>query len=131
MTISPDLNSPGTIPGALQAAPRSLADVALIDGPTCAAAGQASVSWWLEEVRTGRAPAPVIRKPRFTRCLCADVVAFWHHLAAKAAADVESAAQVTSRAKKASVEARTPAAVAKAQATRAANKASAASAAGA
>jgi predicted DNA-binding transcriptional regulator AlpA len=54
-----------------------LADVALIDAATCAAAGSMSVSWWLEEVRAGRAPQPVIREVRCTRWRLADVRDFW------------------------------------------------------
>jgi hypothetical protein len=37
--------------------PANLADVALIDAPTCAAVGGLSVSWWHEEVRIG-GPCP-------------------------------------------------------------------------
>lgn len=57
--------------------PAALADVALIDAKTCAAAGSMSESWWLEEVRTGRAPQPAIRAPRCTRWACAEVADFW------------------------------------------------------
>lgn len=53
------------------------ADVALIDAEKCAAIGDMSVSWWHEEVRAGRAPAPAVRKPRCTRWRGADVRAFW------------------------------------------------------
>lgn len=94
--------------------PTDLADAALIDGPTCAAVGAVSVSWWHEEVRTGRAPQPAIRQSRFTRWRLADVRAFWIGFAERATHD----AQVTQRAKQASMKARDPAAVAKAQATR-------------
>jgi hypothetical protein len=52
-----------------------------------------------------------------------DVAAFWKDFAAKAAADAHSAAVLTARAKKASIEARKPEAVAKAKATRAAKRA--------
>lgn len=100
--------------------PAELANVALIDAPTCAAAGDMSVSWWHEEVRAGRAPAPAIRKPRCTRWRLADVSAFWGSFAADAAADTEAGERMTARAKKASSKARDPAAVAKAQATRSA-----------
>ena len=86
--------------------PADLADVALIDAATCAAVGAMSVSWWHDEVRAGRAPAPVIRKIRCTRWLMADVRAFWTKCAEQAAADTEAAAGVTARATKASVAAR-------------------------
>lgn len=53
--------------------PLGLVDVAYIDGPTCAAAAAMSQSQWHELVKDGKAPKPVIRKPRFTRWLMADV----------------------------------------------------------
>ena len=53
--------------------PPSLADVALIDGPTCAAAGGISISTWHELVRSQAAPQPVIRAVRCTRWRLADV----------------------------------------------------------
>ncbi|MDE2396267.1 MAG: hypothetical protein KGM91_12590, partial [Burkholderiales bacterium] len=86
--------------------PAALSSVALIDAPTCAAAGGMSVSWWHEEVRTGRAPAPAVRQPRCTRWRLADVVAFWQAFATKGEADTEAAALVTAKAKKASAAAR-------------------------
>lgn len=82
--------------------PADLADVALIDAPTCAAAGAMSVSWWHDEVRAGRAPAPVIRKPRCTRWKMADVRAFWRKSAEQAATDTQTAAGLKARAVKAS-----------------------------
>jgi len=103
---------------AMHALPADLASVALIDAPTCAAAGDMSISWWHEEVRAGRAPAPAIRKPRCTRWRLADVSAFWGAFAADAVADTEVGDRMTARAKKASSKARDPAALAKAQATR-------------
>ena len=84
----------------------ALAGVALIDAPTCAAAGGMSVSWWHEEVRTGRAPAPAVRQPRCTRWRLADVLAFWQSFATKGEADTQAGAQVTAKAKKASAAAR-------------------------
>jgi hypothetical protein len=57
--------------------PDRLAEVALIDAKTCAAVGAMSISWWHEEVRTGRAPKPSIRRPRCTRWLMSEVHAFW------------------------------------------------------
>jgi len=56
--------------------PAALADVALVAAPTCAAAGDISISTWHELVRTGEAPAPVIRQPRCTRWRLADVRAW-------------------------------------------------------
>lgn len=86
--------------------PPDLADVALIDAPTCAAAGDMSVSWWHEEVRVGRAPRPVIRKPRCTRWRMADVRQFWIESAEKAAVDTQAADLVKANAIKASAKAR-------------------------
>lgn len=98
--------------------PADVADVALIAADTCAAIGEVSVSWWHEEVRTGRAPKPVIQQPRFTRWRLADVRRFWAERAAHAATDTLAGERMTARAKTASLKAREPAAVAKAQATR-------------
>jgi predicted DNA-binding transcriptional regulator AlpA len=89
-----------------QTLPADLAAVALIDAPTCAAAGAMSVSWWHSEVQAGRAPAPVIRKPRCTRWRLADVRAFWAKSAEQAGADTKAAAGVKARATKASAAAR-------------------------
>jgi predicted DNA-binding transcriptional regulator AlpA len=98
--------------------PASVADVALIAADTCAAIGEMSVSWWHDEVRTGEAPKPVIQQPRFTRWRLTDVRLFWQERADRGAADTEAAERMTARATKASIKAREPAAVAKAQATR-------------
>jgi len=98
--------------------PATLADATLVDGPTCAAVGAASTSWWLEEVRAGRAPKPAIQRPRFTRWRASDVAAFWRDLAERGADDGGAVERMAARAKKASIKAREPAAVAKAQATR-------------
>ena len=89
---------------ALPPIPPALMSVALIDAPTCCAAGGMSVSWWLEEVRAERAPAPVVRQPRCTRWRLADVVAFWEAFATKG--ETEAAEQMTQQAKKASAAAR-------------------------
>lgn len=67
--------------------PTTLADVALIDAELCAAAGTMSVSWWSEEVRAGRAPKPVVQRPRCTRWRMADVKAFWIEFATAGAKD--------------------------------------------
>lgn len=98
--------------------PADVADVALIAADTCAAIGDVSVSWWHEEVRTDRAPKPVIQQPRFTRWRLADVRRFWAERAAQAAGDTEARERMAAKAKRASIKAREPAAVAKAQATR-------------
>lgn len=86
--------------------PASLADVALIDATTCAAAGDMSLSWWLEEVRTRRAPAPAVRMSRCTRWRLSDVAAFWSAFATRATADTQAGDALTERAKKASAAAR-------------------------
>ena len=98
--------------------PVEVADVALIASGTCAAIGDVSLSWWHEEVRTGRAPRPVIQQPRLTRWLLTDVRRFWAERAAKAQANTSAGERMVAQAKKASVKAREPSAVAKAQATR-------------
>ena len=84
----------------------ALAAVALIDAPTCAAAGGMSVSWWHEEVRLGRAPAPAVRQPRCTRWRLVDVSSFWQTFAANSASDTRAAMLMTANAKKASAAAR-------------------------
>ena len=98
--------------------PADLTGVALIAADTCAATGEMSVSWWHEEVRTGRAPKPVIQQPRLTRWRLTDVRSFWQARAERGAADTQARERMTAKAKKASIKAREPAAVAKAQATR-------------
>ena len=98
--------------------PADLADVALIDAQTCASAGAMSVSWWHEEVRAGRAPAPAVRAVRCTRWRMGDVCAFWRNFAAMAQGDTLAATKLSAKARKASLKAREPAAVAKAKATR-------------
>jgi hypothetical protein len=85
--------------------PADLADVALIAADTCAAAGEVSVSWWHEEVRTDRAPKPVIQQPRFTRWRLVDVRRFWVERAAQLAANTEAGARMAAQAKAASVKA--------------------------
>jgi predicted DNA-binding transcriptional regulator AlpA len=86
-------------PGA-QALPADLASVALIDAPTCAAAGAMSLSWWHGEVAAGRAPAPVIQRPRCTRWRAAEVAAFWRAFGSQPDASAADAVKV--RASKAS-----------------------------
>lgn len=82
--------------------PPALADVALIDGPTCAAAGGISISTWHELVRAKGAPQPVMRAVRCTRWRLADVRAWLIARAAQGAADDE----VIRRATKASAKAK-------------------------
>jgi predicted DNA-binding transcriptional regulator AlpA len=86
--------------------PEALADVALIDATTCAAAGCMGVSWWYDEVRAGRAPAPVIREPRCTRWRLADVRAFWIARSERAASNTLVGELLTAQATKASHKAR-------------------------
>jgi hypothetical protein len=50
-----------------------LDDVALIDGRQSAKAAGQSIAKWLDDVRRGVAPAPVIRRHRFTRWRAIDV----------------------------------------------------------
>jgi hypothetical protein len=104
--------------------PAALADVALIDGPTAAAAFGESLSTFHDGVRrTARGelvagempyPQPVVRRPRFSRFRLADVRARLIAMADQSTLDDA----VIRQAKKASLKAREPAAVAKAQATR-------------
>lgn len=49
------------------APPEALVEVALIDGKSIAAAGCMGLTQWHELVRSGKAPQPVIKQPRFTR----------------------------------------------------------------
>jgi hypothetical protein len=85
----------------IQPLPAGLADVALIDAVTAAGVGGMSASWWLDEVRAGRAPKPVIREHRCTRWRLADVRGFWEARAAAGSDPVEANA-VVARATKAS-----------------------------
>ena len=64
-------------------APQALADVALIDAPTAAAAACMSLSQWHELVAEGKAPAPAFRRPRCTRWRLADVRAWLVEYAAQ------------------------------------------------
>ena len=87
-----------------QPVPAALADVALIDARAAAAAGSMSLSWWYDEVAAGRAPAPVLRRPRCTRWRLADVAAFWHDFGSQA--DDSAADAMKAQATKASAAAR-------------------------
>ena len=104
--MGPTVTTKSDLNPAARPLPAALAEVALIDAPTCAAAGDMSVSWWHEEVRAGRAPAPVIRKPRCTRWRLAEVRAFWIESAVKAATDSQASALMTAHATKASAKAK-------------------------
>jgi len=86
--------------------PSALADVAMVDAKTATSVGRMSVSWWLERVATGEAPQPVIRAPRCTRWLMADVRRFWVQFAECSATNDRNAEQVTAQAKKASAAAK-------------------------
>lgn len=86
--------------------PADMADVALIPASICAAIGGMSLSWWHEEVRAGRAPAPTIRRTRCTRWHAASVREFWRTFASQGEADTQAAALMTAKAKKASAAAR-------------------------
>jgi predicted DNA-binding transcriptional regulator AlpA len=95
----------GRKPTARAVPPPTLADVALIDGPTAAAAGCMSLSTWHELVRTGAAPAPAIRQPRCTRWRLADVRAWLIEHAARGG-NAQASAQVVAQAAKASAAAK-------------------------
>jgi hypothetical protein len=84
------------------AIPAALADVALVAVGTCAAVGEVSEAWWFERVRSGEAPAPVIREPRFTRWRLADVRAFWLARAEAGSANADAGARVIAASTKAS-----------------------------
>lgn len=64
--------------------PAALEAVALVSAKTASAAGEQSVAGFLEDVRTGRAPAPVIRGHRYTRWRLADIKAHWEQRASGA-----------------------------------------------
>lgn len=87
------------------ALPTGLADVALVDAETSAATGGMSVSWWLEEVRQGRAPAPAVRQSRCTRWRMAEVRKFWIEFA-RAGSDAYKSQALIETATKASASAR-------------------------
>lgn len=109
------MNTKPTPKFAARPLPAGLAEVALIDGATAAAGGDMSISWWLEEVRAGRAPAPAIRKPRCTRWRLAEVRAFWVEMASMGETDPRSAELVKAQAIKASAKAKAKRAAAIAQ----------------
>lgn len=90
----------------LSSVPAALEDVALVTASTCAAIGEVSVSWWLDEVRAGRAPKPVIQQPRLTRWRQLDVRRFWADRATQAAVGPKAGDRMSVRAKQASLAAR-------------------------
>lgn len=98
--------------------PTDVAEAAFLDINDFVAAVRMSASWVHEEVRAGRAPAPVIRQSRCTRWLAADIKKYLKHRAEVAVADAGGHAFVLERAKKASAKGREAAAVAKSKATR-------------
>lgn len=79
-------------------------EVALIDAKACAAQGQMSVSWWLDKVRDGSAPKPVVQQPRCTRWRVAEVYQFWSNFAL--AGDPEATIAMRAKLVKASEKAR-------------------------
>lgn len=82
-----------------------LSEVALIDAQACAATGGMSVSWWHAQVADGKAPQPVVRRPRCTRWRLADVRSFWTAFTEQGEADAASARSQIARAKHASARA--------------------------
>ena len=80
--------------------PSALAEVALVDARTAAATGGMSESWWTDRVRTGIAPKPAVRLPRFTRWRVADVVEFWRALPEQTAGS-DLTVQIATRASRA------------------------------
>jgi hypothetical protein len=106
--MSTRANPPAIHPG--------LEDVALIDGPTAAAAGGMSLSQFFGEMQKPGAPTPFIRRPRFTRYRLVDIREWLASL--QKSADDEAAMAVVDQARQASRAAHTPEAMAKAAATR-------------
>jgi predicted DNA-binding transcriptional regulator AlpA len=78
--------------------PHALADVALIDAPTCAASAGVSISRWHQQVRDRIAPQPVIRGARFTRWQLAQVRSYLIAQAGVAAAETCAVGSLTARA---------------------------------
>ena len=82
--------------------PNALADVAMIDGPTSAVSAAMSHSAFLELVRLKLAPAPVIRRVRYTRWRMSDIRAWLIERAAQPlndAAVIERAAFASAKAR--------------------------------
>jgi hypothetical protein len=85
-------------PKVSSAPPAAFGDDALVDAKTCAAGGNASLSWWFEKVASGEAPPPEIQLPRFTRWNLGKVRQFWREFPSKAATK-KTADEVAARAK--------------------------------
>ncbi len=81
--------------------PETNIDVALIDIKDFAALTRMSRSWILQEVAAGRAPQPVIRRPRCTRWKLSDVRAYAVALAEHGAADLDGTKKIVEKATKA------------------------------
>jgi predicted DNA-binding transcriptional regulator AlpA len=91
----------------LPAIPPALVDVALVDAATIAAAGGFCVSTFLDAVRRGTAPQPVIRRPRCTRWRLVDVRAYLADLPNRQSlADSERVIAQASRASRAAADKR-------------------------
>ena len=86
--------------------PSELADVAYIDGASCAAAGAMSISQWHSHVKNGEAPQPAIRKTRFTRWKISEVRAWLIRLSDASVEDATASVKVIERAKSASLKAK-------------------------
>lgn len=86
--------------------PDTNTDVALIDLSDFAALIRMSKSWVLQEVAAGRAPQPVVRRPRCTRWKLCDVRAFAVAFAEQGAADLAGANATVAIARKASAAAK-------------------------
>ena len=89
-----------------RAIPPEMADVALADIKDLMALTRWSASKIHDLVRKGEFPAPSIRESRCTRWKLADVRGYLIERTSKAAADTDTAAKLTARAKKASDAAR-------------------------
>jgi hypothetical protein len=106
MHMGPNKTATGESQAVAQPFATALAEVALIDAETCAAPGMMSVSWWHEEVRSGRAPKPAVQRPRCTRWRLADVKAFWRDFATTGEANTSSGDAMKARLADASAKAR-------------------------
>jgi hypothetical protein len=87
-------------PKPARAVPEALAELALVDAHDCADARRCSVSTWLDDVREGRAPPPVIRRPRYTRWRLGDLKKHLIEIASQQSPEVAQA--VVSKAQEAS-----------------------------
>lgn len=92
----------GTRKSQLPEVPSTLADVALIDGPTIAASLGVSLSKWHALVKDKVAPQPALRAPRCTRWRLSEVRDFL----CKHMSDAETGAAVVTRATAASAAAK-------------------------